>query len=93
MNYLPRCLKLSFRLNSNNGQSKSKIYKKNDIKTINLSNDFIERRFMGYKNEFDEKYNEFKRPLELLLKRNNKNYSKIVNKLPFNNYNNIKNEE
>jgi len=80
-------------LNTNNGQSKSKIYKKNDIKTINLSNDFIERRFMGYKNEFDEKYNEFKRPLELLLKRNNKNYSKIVNKLPFNNYNNIKNEE
>lgn len=71
--------------NSNN----SKISKGNVLKTLNLSKDYTDRRFIGYKNEFDEKYNEFKKPFELLLKRNKKNYSKLFNKLSFNNINNI----
>ena len=70
---------------------KIKLNEKNEIKTINLTNDFIERRFIGYKNEFDEKYNEFKKPFELLLRKNNKNFSQLVNKLSFNNIKNISN--
>ena len=74
-------------------KSRINIIKGNDIKTINLSKDYTDRRFIGFKNEFDEKYNEFKKPFELLLKRNNKNYSKLFNKLSFNNnINPIKNK-
>jgi hypothetical protein len=79
-------------INPNKRQNKYKIIKGNDIKTINLSKDYTDRRFIGFKNEFDEKYNEFKKPFELLLKRNNKNYSKLFNKLSFNNINQIKNK-
>ena len=67
--------------------NKYKLVKKNKLKSINLSKDFTDKRFLGYKNEFDEKYNEFKRPFEFLLKRNNKNYSKLANKLSFINFN------
>jgi hypothetical protein len=74
--------------------NKYKLVKKNKLKTINLSKDFTDKRFLGYKNEFDEKYNEFKRPFEILLKRNNKNYSQLANKLSFINFNanNVKTE-
>ena len=79
-------------INPKKKENKYKIVKGNDIKTINLSKDYTDRRFIGFKNEFDEKYNEFKKPLELLLKRNNKDYSKLFNKLSFNNINPIKNK-
>ena len=70
----------------NTNSKKHKSFKNDELKTINLSKDFADKRFLGYKNEFDKKYNEFKRPLELLLRRNSKNYSKL-NKLSFNNFN------
>jgi len=79
-------------INENKRQNKYKIIKGSNIKTINLSKDYTDRRFIGFKNEFDEKYNEFKKPFELLLKRNNKNYSKLFNKLSFNNINQNKNK-
>ena len=72
----------------NTNLNKSKITKGNELKTINISKDFIDKRFLGCKNEFDEKYNEFKKPFELLLRKTNKNYSQLVNKLSFNNINN-----
>ena len=75
----------------NTNINKSKTRKGNELKTINISKDFIDKRFLGYKNEFDEKYNEFKKPFEVLLRRNNKNFSQMVNKLSFNNIKNISN--
>ena len=76
---------------NNNDPNKYRIIKGNEIKTINLSKDYIDKRFIGFKNEFDEKYNEFKKPFELLLKKNS-NYSKLFNKYSFNIINNNNNE-
>ena len=80
--------------NSNLKSNRYKFDKIKELKTINLSKDLIDKRFLGYKNEFYEKYNEFKRPFEILLSKNGKNYSKMSNKLSFNNINinKIKNE-
>jgi hypothetical protein len=69
----------------NTNYNYTKISKGNAIKALNLSKDNMDQRFIGFKNEFDEKYNEFKKPFEFLLKRNNKNYSKLFNKLSFTN--------
>ena len=71
----------------NTNFTNTKISKGNAIKALNLSKDNTDQRFIGYKNEFDEKYNEFKKPFEFLLKRNHKNYSKLFNKLSFTNNN------
>ena len=70
----------------------NKILERNKYRVINLSKDYNDKRFLGFKNEFNEKYNEFKIPFDLLLKRN-KNDTKLVNKLSFNNNNNITKEE
>ena len=62
----------------------NKIFNRNKIREINLSKDCTDKRFLGFKNEFNKKYNEFKIPFNLLLKRNRQNYSELVNKLSFN---------